>query len=218
MDDLEVAAMLCSLMCHDLVSPVGALANGVEILEEEDDKKIQEQALDLLSHSAQEASRRLQFFRLAFGASGGMGTQINIDEAKRVLQGLFENGKINLVWKAPACDLEKTIVKLLLNMVFVSVESLGRGGTVEVDVGVNGAGGGSEVSIYIEINGQNAGLREKTPGLLTGEADPEDLTTRTVQPYYTWRLAEMVGAKIKIDDSAEHHISMSTIVPGLDRN
>ncbi len=216
MDDLDVAAMLCSLMCHDLVSPIGALVNGVEILEEEEDKKIQEQALGLLSHSAEEASRRLQFFRLAFGASGGLGTQINVEEARRVLDGLFENEKVVLVWKAPACALEKTIIKLLLNMVFTGAEGLGRGGTVEVDVGVNEAGDSSEVSIYLEIKGQNAGLRENTESLLTGEADPDDLTTRTVQPYYTWCLAEMIGAKIKVDDGAEHHISMSTIVPSSD--
>ncbi|NQV21482.1 MAG: histidine phosphotransferase [Rhodospirillales bacterium] len=223
MNDLDVAAMLCSMMCHDLVSPVGALANGVEILEEEEDKKIKEQALGLLSHSAQEASRRLQFFRLAFGASGGIGAQINLDDAKRVLEGLFENGKIDLTWNAPGLSLEKTIVKLLLNMAFAGAESLSRGGAVNVDVTVGGDNAdensdSSEIVISVTVSGEKANIKEDGRGLLTGQADTSDLTTRSVQPYYTWRLAEQLGAKIKIDTSSENNISLITTISSNNQN
>lgn len=217
MDDLEVGAMLCSLMCHDLVSPVGALANGVEILEEEDDKKIQEQALGLLSLSADEASCRLQFFRLAFGSSGGLGAQLNLDDAKRVLAGLFQHGKIRLSWNAPGRSLDKTVVKLLLNLVFVGAGSLGRGGTVDVNVGVvDGADPAHpHVVIAVAMCGENAGLKENCRGLLTGETDPAELTTRTVQPYYTWRLSQKIGGNIEVDDRSENNISITATIPGI---
>jgi histidine phosphotransferase ChpT len=210
MDDLDVAAMLCSLMCHDLVSPVGALVNGVEILEEEEDKKIQEQALGLLSHSAEEASFRLQFFRLAFGASGGIGAEIHLGEAHRVLGGLYSNGRVQLNWEAPQQALEKTIVKLALNMAFAGGESLGRGGTVSVSVVVGGDGDTQEIDISISVDGDNPGLKENCKGLLTGEIDLDELTTRNVQPYYTYRLAERLGAHIEVDDSAENALSIRT--------
>jgi histidine phosphotransferase ChpT len=218
MDDLDVAAMLCSLMCHDLVSPVGALVNGVEILEEEEDKKIQDQALGLLSHSAEEASHRLQFFRLAFGASGGLGAQIHLGDAERVLTGLLMNGRIKLKWAAPTRSLDKTIVKLALNMAFAGVESLGRGGSVDVDVALEGEPNSSDVLVTIMVNGEGARFKENCKELLTGEAAEDELTTRSVQPYYTQRLAEGLGATIVIDDSKADCITISTRVTNVDLN
>ena len=213
MDDLDVATMLCSLMCHDLASPVGALVNGVEILEEEEDKKIKDQALDLLSYSAEEASFRLQFFRLAFGASGGLRSQIHLDDARRVLQGLYSNGRARLNWNAPTQAMEKTIVKLVLNMAFAGGESLGRGGTINVDVTFEGEADARGVVISVIADGDNAGLKENCKALLTGEITADELNTRTVQPYYTYRLAELLSTKIDVDDSMENRVSISAHFP-----
>ena len=79
MPDLDFAALLCSRLCHDLVSPVGAINNGLEILEEEKDASMREAVVDLITKSTQQTANKLQFFRLAFGAAGGFTEMIGPD-------------------------------------------------------------------------------------------------------------------------------------------
>ena len=89
LDSLDLAALLCSRVCHDVISPVGAIVNGLEVLEDEKDPEMREIALDLIKKSAATASARLQFCRLAFGAAGSAGASIDTGEAEKVVRGLF---------------------------------------------------------------------------------------------------------------------------------
>ncbi len=162
MDDLELGAMLCFRLCHDLVSPIGALANGVEILEEESDREMQRQALVLLSHSAEEASRRLQFYRVAFGVAGGLGSTINLRDAQRTAESFFESGKTEVEWNSPDQSVDKTIVKLLLNVILTTSECLARGGKLFVIVEPQGEGPNSTVDISIRAEGRNAAISDET--------------------------------------------------------
>ena len=98
---LDLAALLCSRVCHDLISPVGAIVNGLEVLEEDKDEETKTFALDLIKKSAYQASAKLQFCRLAFGAAGSAGAQIDLGEAEKTARGLFEDNKTNLAWNLP---------------------------------------------------------------------------------------------------------------------
>src|SRR6202140_2603550 len=113
---LDLAALLCSRVCHDLISPVGAIVNGLEVLEEDKDEATKTFALDLIKKSARQASARLQFCRLAFGAAGSAGAQIDLGDAEKVTRGLIEDEKVKLTWHAPRALMPKNYVKLLLNM------------------------------------------------------------------------------------------------------
>ena len=98
LDPLDLAALLCSRVCHDVISPVGAIVNGLEVLEEEKDADMRTFALDLIKKSAATASAKLQFCRLAFGAAGSAGASIDTGDAERVTRGLFGDDKIKLEW------------------------------------------------------------------------------------------------------------------------
>src|ERR1700722_12624955 len=98
---LDLAAMLCSRVCHDVISPVGAIVNGLEVLEDDSDPSMRDVALELIKKSASSASARLQFCRLAFGAAGSAGATIDTGDAEAVARGLIANEKVSLEWTAP---------------------------------------------------------------------------------------------------------------------
>src|SRR5215467_16299064 len=133
MNDLEFAALLVSRVCHDLVSPVGAVVNGLEVLEDETDMAMRADALRLVAASAEQAAARLQFARIAFGAAGSAGAELDLAEVGRIMAGLLKGGKVELVWRAPALNWPKDWAKLLMNAVLSAVDCLPRGGRVTVE-------------------------------------------------------------------------------------
>src|SRR5271156_4363547 len=130
---LDLAALLCSRVCHDLISPVGAIVNGLEVMDEDKDEETRTFALDLIKKSARQASAKLQFCRLAFGAAGSAGAQIELGDAEKAARGLIEDGKTTIVWNLPRELVAKNRAKLLLNMLMVASGAIPRGGTLTVD-------------------------------------------------------------------------------------
>ena len=126
---LDLAALLCSRVCHDLISPTGAIVNGLEVLEESKDEETREFALALIKKSATQATARLQFCRLAFGAAGSAGAEINLGDAETVARGFIEDDKIKLTWNLPRALAPKNQVKLLLNLLIVATQAIPRGGS-----------------------------------------------------------------------------------------
>jgi histidine phosphotransferase ChpT len=184
---LDLAALLCSRVCHDLISPVGAIVNGLEVLEEDKDEETKTFALDLIKKSAGAASAKLQFCRLAFGAAGSAGAQIELGDAEKVARGLIEDGKITIVWNLPRELVAKNKAKLLLNMLVVAVGSISRGGSLTVDP----ADGGYRVL----ASGLNARVNAVTAELLSGSpAHPVD--AHAIQPLYTGILARDCGLTV----------------------
>src|SRR5882672_6769143 len=117
---LDLAALLCSRVCHDLISPVGAIVNGLEMLEEENDEETRTLASELIKKSANTASAKLQFCRIAFGAAGSAGAQIDLGDAEKIARGFFEDDRTKLAWNLPRALMAKNRVKLLLNMLLIA--------------------------------------------------------------------------------------------------
>src|SRR6201991_1634343 len=132
-DALELAALLCSPVCHDLISPVGAIVNGLEVLDDDPKPEDREFALDLIRKSAKTASARLQFCRLAFGAAGSSGAQIDLGDAQNMARGHIEDGKCTIAWNLPRLLLPKNRVKLLLNMMVMAQRPIPRVCSLTVD-------------------------------------------------------------------------------------
>src|SRR5271170_1407600 len=130
---MDLAALLCSRVCHDVISPVGAIVNGLEVLEDEKEPEMREVALELIKKSAATASARLQFCRIAFGAAGSAGAQIDLGDAESVARGFIEDAKTKLIWSLPRTLMAKNRVKLLLNMLVVAGHAIPRGGTLTVE-------------------------------------------------------------------------------------
>lgn len=149
MNAIELASLLCSRLCHDLLSPVGALNNGIELMADEQDPEMRERCLELLAESAKASAAKLKFFRLAFGAGGGFGSEIDSREARTALEGLFGGEKkIQLGWMVNADKLPKDATKVLLNLALVAGDALVRGG--QLDIGAERGANGTEIVIRAE--------------------------------------------------------------------
>src|SRR5712672_4627780 len=166
-DTLELAALLCSRVCHDLISPVGAIVNGLEVLDDNPKPEDREFALDLIRKSAKTASARLQFCRLAFGAAGSAGAQIDLGDAQTIARGFLEDDKTKLTWNLPRELLAKNRVKLLLNMLLIAGQAIPRGGKLTVDP----VGEGETMGFRITAVGLNARIPQAVPALLEGTSE-----------------------------------------------
>ena len=192
-DALELAALLCSRVCHDLISPVGAIVNGLEVLDDNPKPEDRDFALDLIRKSAKTASARLQFCRLAFGAAGSSGAQIDIGDAQNMAKGHIEDGKITLTWNLPRLLLPKNRVKLLLNMLVIAQQTIPRGGTLTIDP----VGEGESMSFRITSAGLNARVPQNIVDLLNATST-NTVDAHAVQPYYTRLLAQACGLTVTL--------------------
>ncbi|PAY03785.1 histidine phosphotransferase [Bradyrhizobium sp. UFLA03-84] len=192
-DALELAALLCSKVCHDLISPVGAIVNGLEVLDDNPKPEDRDFALDLIRKSAKTASARLQFCRLAFGAAGSSGAQIDLGDAQNMAKGHIEDGKVTLTWNLPRLLLPKNRVKLLLNMLVIAQQTIPRGGTLNVDP----VGEGDATIFQITSAGLNARVPQNIVDILNGTS-ANTVDAHAVQPYYTRLLAEACGLKVTL--------------------
>jgi histidine phosphotransferase ChpT len=198
LDALDLAALLCSRVCHDVISPVGAIVNGLEVLADEKDERMRLNALDLIRKSAAQASARLQFARLAFGAAGSAGAQIDLGDAEAVVRGLLTDERLELVWTLPRILLPKDRVKLLLNLVAVGAAAIPRGGKLTVEP----AGQGELMGFRITAEGTNAKVPPAVQEVLTG-ARTAGIDAHAIQSYYAGLLARGTGLRIAVANSGD---------------
>ena len=195
---LELAALLCSRVCHDLISPVGAIVNGLEVLDDDPKPEDREFALDLIRKSAKTASARLQFCRLAFGAAGSASAQIDLGDAQNMARGHLEDGKTTIAWNLPRVLLPKNKVKLLLNMMVIAQQTIPRGGVLTVDP----VGEGEAIGFRVSAAGLNARIPQNITNLLS-PAHTGAVDAHAVQPYYTRLLAQACGLSVALAPEGE---------------
>ena len=194
-DALDLAALLCSRVCHDLISPTGAIVNGLEVLdEEESDQETKNFALDLIRKSARTASARLQFCRLAFGAAGSAGAQIDLGDAHAMARAFIDDEKTKLAWNLERLLLPKNRVKLLLNMLIIATQAIPRGGMISVEP----VGTGEEMGFRLVASGLNARIPQALPNLLEGISENGALDAHAIQPFYAGLLARACGLKVEL--------------------
>ncbi len=198
MDAVQFASLLCSRLCHDLLSPVGALNNGVELLADEHDPEMRARCLELLAESARASANKLKFFRLAFGAAGGFGEEIDANEAKVAIEGLFvSGGRIELGWLVGDAMLSKPAIKLLLNLAMIAGDALVRGG--RLDIGAETRDGMTEIVIRAE--GPRIVLDAELRRALLGEVSEDDLAPRAAAAWLAHKLASDGGGQIQASDA-----------------
>ncbi len=202
--DLDLAALLCSRVCHDVISPVGAIANGLELMDDpETDAEMKATALDMVKSSAKTATAKLKFCRIAFGAAGSAGSLIDMSEAGEVARGFVGEEKVKLEWNAPRENRPKQEVKLLLNMLLLAIAGIPRGGVVTV--GVEGR------NFSVKAKGERAKINEGLAQALAGTADHASLDARLVQPYYARILAEAAGLDLSMAMESEDTVAVLAI-------
>jgi len=191
--DLELAALISSKICHDVIGPVGAIYNGLEILDEDDNVDAKSYALEVIRNVTEQASARLQFARFAFGAAGSAGSVIDLSTAEQISRGFVGKGKHRLGWKLPPGQMAKDRVKLLLNMIASAITALPRGGDIDVAM----AGSLQAPSFVIRCRGAGARPPQHLVDFIIGGRAPQ-LDAMSIQAYYTWRLSGTAGMLLDI--------------------
>ena len=191
---LDLASLLASRLCHDMLSPVGALSNGLELLREEKDPEMRRRCFELLEQSAKASADKLKFFRLAFGAAGGFGEMVPVAEARELITALLgDSGRIELDWAVAGETLPKAAVKTLLNLAAIGIEALVRGGTLEV--GAELRNGSSE--IVIRAAGPRIAFDETIGRALDGSLPANELSSRTAPAAMLHQLAASTGGGLQ---------------------
>jgi histidine phosphotransferase ChpT len=192
--DLELAALISSRICHDIINPVGAIFNGLEILDEDDDVQAKSYALNVIRNVTEQASARLEFARFAFGAAGSAGAMIDLTTAEKISHGFVKitQGKHKLTWRGAPGFVAKDKVKLLLNLIASAVTALPRGGEIDVSI----AGSFEQPSYLIRCKGTAARPPQYLTDFVAGK--PLPLDAMSIQAYYTWRIAPPAGMRLEI--------------------
>lgn len=197
---VDLAALLCSRLCHDMLSPVGALNNGLELLADEKDPEMRQRCFELLEQSARTSASKLKFFRLAFGAAGGFGEQVPAEEPRELLHALTANDeRVTLAWSVSEATLAKPAVKLLLNLAAMGLDSLVRGGTLEV--GAERSNRTTEIAI--RASGPRVAFDAAIGKALSGDLADGELTGRTAPAHMIRLLAGEQGGGVQFAHSAE---------------
>jgi histidine phosphotransferase ChpT len=211
MKAVDFASLLCSRLCHDLMSPVGALNNGIELMADEQDPEMRDRCVELLADSARATANKLKFFRLAFGAGGGFGDLIDANEARVALEGIFgAERRIELGWMVADEKLSKGAMKLLLNLALIAGDALVRGG--RLDIGAETTSDGLEIAIRGEGPRVmlDAGLREM---LTNGAPADGNIEPRAAGAWLARALAEEAGGTIQLSEPAPEILIIGAVVP-----
>jgi len=192
LSDLDLAALVASRVCHDVIGPVGAIVNGLEVLEEDSDEEMRAIAMELVKKSAQSASAKLKFSRLAFGAAGSAGAEIDLSEAGELSIEFATTPRVALEWNCPHQTRPKDHVKLLMNMVLIGITTIPRGGVVKVMTTEDR----NNPHYEVRCSGRGAKFPEKTGALIRGEVPVEEIDARDVQLYYTGLVARLTGLEL----------------------
>lgn len=205
----DLAALLCSRLCHDMLSPVGALSNGLELLADEKDPEMRKRCLELLEQSAQISTDKLKFFRLAYGAAGGFGDEVPSQEPQELVAALVRaNERIELQWAVAEPSLPKPAVKVLLNLAAIAIDALIRGGTLAV--GAERRDGATEIAV--RAAGPRVAFDSNIGKALDGSLAESELSGRTAPAHMIRLLAEEQGGGVQYALSGEALV-MGAVLP-----
>jgi histidine phosphotransferase ChpT len=212
LEALDLAALLCSRVCHDIISPVGAIINGLEVLDEDNSEEMRSFANELIQRSARQASAKLQFARLAFGAAGSAGAEIDLADAEKVAKGYMEGEKADFTFESPRVLMPKNLVKLLLNLVLLANAAVPRGGKLKVLV----EGEANAPRFRLRSSGPSARVPPAFESLVPGRIDGVQVDAQSVQAYYTGALARAAGMAITAGlDGADVVIEAAKAAPAV---
>jgi histidine phosphotransferase ChpT len=193
--DLDLAALVSSKVCHDAIGPMTAIGFGLDILDEDDDEESRDNALGMIRDGIGKITVKLQFARLAFGAAGSSGFEIDLFETEKVARGYVESEKKHkLDWQTSIDQLPKNYVKLLLNLVAIAMGTVPRGGSINVEV----SGDKQHPVFTIRTEGKNARVPAGILDLLNGTPE-EEVDARSIQPYFAGRVARSAGLDISME-------------------
>jgi len=187
-----LAALMCARICHDLVSPISALGTALEVLDDDSNADMHADALELVKVTAGQASAKLQYLRLAFGAAGSAPGIIGLDEIRDLISGMYDGGKTTVQIDTDNTGLEKQRTRLLLNLIMLAVQAIPRGGETRITIRQTGD---SEI-LDLLSTGRKARLDPAVTATLSGKAPDDGFDGRTIQPFYAGMIMREIKASL----------------------
>ncbi|WP_019516545.1 histidine phosphotransferase family protein [Sphingomonas sp. Mn802worker] len=207
---VDFGSLLCSRLCHDLLSPVGALNNGLELLADETDPAMRARCMELLNESARVSANKLKFFRLAFGAAGGFGERVDTREAQIAIEGLLgDNKRLTLNWVVERADLTKSAIKVLLNLSMIAGDALLRGG--RLTIGAEDSDGLTEIVLHAE--GPRIVLDPDLRAVLVDGAADDAVTPRAAAAYMVHAIADEAGGSVVVSEAEDGSLMFGATLP-----
>lgn len=213
-DRVDFASMLASRLCHDLLSPVGAFANGLELLADEKDPAMRERCFELLEQSARTSANKLKFFRLAFGSAGGFGEFVPADEAKSAIQGIIGDRAIDLNWMIGADPLPKPAVKIILNLSLLLVDALVRGGRLDVGCEKQGGNPDGSIEIALHVEAERIFLDADVETILRDGEGATAMTSRTAPAVLVQAVAAQNGGTVMLARETPTSLLVGAVLRG----
>lgn len=203
----SLAALLCARICHDLISPVGALGTAIEILDDEDNTEMHGDAMALVRNSSKQANAKLKFLRIALGAGGSAPGVIGTQEIKSLVNDMYGEGKAALHWDIDTDGIDKNSTRILLNLTMLAVQAVPRGGDITIAV----TDSETRTDLKLTAIGPKSRLDPATDRTLSGKAPEDGFDGRTIQPFYTGMLLRELNGSIKTSIEDETVTFLATI-------
>ena len=188
----NLSALLCARICHDLISPVGALGTAIEILDDDSNIDMHDDAMALVRTSSRQAAAKLKFLRIAFGAAGSAPGVIPTAEVQTLTNDMFADSKPDLVWNIDSIGIDKNRARIVMNLVMLGIQAAPRGGTVTV----TRQGQGEGANFIIVSEGPKARLDAAIANAIAGKVPEDGFDGRSIQPLYANLLARDIGGTI----------------------
>lgn len=209
MDNLKFSALLCSRLCHDLASPLGAINNGVEMLATETDPSLIRQITGLIEQSARQTTNRLQYYRLAFGAGSGLSSQVGLGQAKAAMEAFFGDQKIELEFDPGQRTASPAVVKLLMNLALTAGETIIRGGKLVIEIEDQAPG----TRLALRAEADKIKVRDTIADALAGRLAEEDLDSKSIPAVLAAEIASALGTSINLAGPSAGGFSLAVDVP-----
>lgn len=208
MSNVQLASLLSSRLCHDLVGPVGAVSNGIELIGEGVDEETRREADALIASSISQLVRRLAFYRMAFGQTGGQNQQIDVREAERVSREFYLGSRISFDWSGDPGDFDKSALRLALCLIVVAGEALAKGGKLQAKFSEEGG----KRQCHVAASGERIILQESMDGVLKGEVGASEITARAAPALLARALADECGASLSVDALSDDKFEVSFVL------
>ena len=189
----DLASLISSRICHDLISPIGALNTAIEVLDDTESKEMHEDALKLIKLAASEASAKLSYLRIALGTNSTSKGVMNLDKLKLITENMFNTEKFSFNWDMGEIKLEKSIARILLNILMLAIQSIPRGGKVTIKIEEKS----DKLKLVTSANGIKSRLDKQTEDAFKGILPSEEIDGRVIQSFFTGILIDNLNGRIE---------------------
>jgi histidine phosphotransferase ChpT len=189
----DLASLISSRICHDLISPIGALNTAIEVLDDTESKEMHEDALKLIKLAASEASAKLSYLRIALGTNSTSKGVMKLDKLKLITENMFNTEKFSFNWDVSEIKLEKSIARILLNILMLSIQSIPRGGKVTIKIEEKS----DKLKLVTSANGIKSRLDKQTEDAFKGIIPSEEIDGRVIQSFFTGVLIDDLNGRIE---------------------